>query len=357
MRLGVLLHDYSPGGTERMALRLAGEWARQGRQVMVICGNPEGFLKPDVPSGVTVIYPFDPMPRGWRSRQQLGRFAGAVCRERGLDALFVPGNFHFACIPAIRRHSQPELKLIAKLSNPVRRAGRGSLANWLAGQRAVSNLRFADAVVAMSQALAKEAEEGLGKLPFKVIDEPILDDETSTDHSAELRRGVIGAGRFVPQKDFELAIRAMAHLSVHNVALTLLGDGPSVERVSKLAAQFGIEKRVSFPGRVSDAGAWFRQAQVFLLSSLYEGYPAVLIEALAAGTRLVTTDCSPAIREIVTSCEIGEVVASRNAKELAAAIDRQLALGPVPQRLICELYRRFSRTRSAQRYLELFDSL
>lgn len=357
-KIGILLHDLSAGGTERIALRLAGEWARNGREITIICGDPTGPLKMMVPQGVTLKSPLQPLRRAWSSRDRLGSFAASTCRSHDILRLFVPGNFHFAALPALRASAPAGLKLVAKLSNPIARSDRGPLAQRYACSRAANNLRHSDAVVAMSLLLADDARLATGGVPLHVIDEPILDDHLNlVEEGRGQRAGVVAAGRFVPQKDFALAVRAMAHAKSLTTRLTVLGDGPKRAGVRSLALRLGVADRISLPGRVDDIRPWLERAKVFLISSRFEGFPAVAIEALAAGARLVTTDCTPAVREIVEGPEVGEVVPTRDPSLIAEALERQLLLGPVPNGVITDLHRRYSIGRAAASYLQLLDSL
>lgn len=356
-RLGVLLHDLSPGGTERIALRLAGEWARRGRDVSIFCGDPAGALRAQLPVGARVISPPGPIARAWRSRQRLGAWAATACREEKVEGLFIPGNFHVAALPALCGGRMQGMVVVCKLSNPVKRSDRGAGAQQYAQRRMAKRLRDADAVVAMSPALAEEASRTLGELPLRMIEEPILNDDPDENELTAERRGIVAAGRFVLQKDFALAVQTLAHVADQEAELTIVGDGPLLGDVRDLVAAAKLCARVHLPGRVGDVGPWFRRSRLLLLSSRYEGFPAVAVEALAAGARIVATDCSPAMYEIVNGSEFGEIVPSRNPRDLAAAIDRQLLQGPVPSAAIAALQQRFGLGRSAQRYLDLFDSL
>ncbi|HET7714135.1 MAG TPA: glycosyltransferase [Bauldia sp.] len=357
-RLGILLHDFSLGGTERIALRLAGEWTRRGREVSIFCGDPQGALRAGVPEGIRVISPLKPIARAWTSRRQLGVWAGAACRSAEIEGLFIPGNFHFASLPALSAGRSSAMVLVCKLSNPVKRPDRSPLAQQYSQMRMATRLRNADAVVAMSTALAEDARIGLGGLPFMVIEEPILDDHPpdGDDPPAE-RQGIVAAGRFVPQKNFGLAVQALARVADQEANLTIVGDGAELKQVREIARNMGLAERVHLPGRVSDVRQFLRGSRVLLLSSRYEGFPAIAVEALANGARIVATDCSPAIREIISSPDFGEIVPTRDPLDLAAAVDRQLNEAPVARRAIGRLHRRFGLGRSAQRYLELFDSL
>jgi len=88
----------------------------------------------------------------------------------------------------------------------------------------------------------------------------------------------------------------------------------------RLAGRLGIADRVSFEGEVADARAHIASAEVLLLSSTYEGYPAVVVEALAAGTYVVASACSPALVDLLDSPLLGRIVKSRRPEGYAQAI-------------------------------------
>jgi len=351
-KLAVLLHDLSPGGTERIALRLAGAWLALGREVTILCGAAEGPLTVRVPTGADLVSPREPIRRAPGSRRRLGRWAADECRRHGIGGLFVPGNFHFKVLDFFETGEPPIV--VAKLSNALCRLDRAPWAERASLFRMQRRLRRADRVVAMSPALAAEAQRLLGPLPITVIPEPVLDDGQGSATPAGERRGIIAAGRFAPQKDFAKAVECMAAVT-SGETLTILGDGEERGPVQAMVTRLGLGERIQLPGRVDCIDSSLRQAKVFLLSSRYEGYPAVLIEALAAGCRVVATACSPAIREIIDDPELGEVVESGAPADLAAAVERQLRLPPPSAEAVERIVAPHRMERVAPRYLTLFD--
>src|SRR3546814_2435399 len=95
-----------------------------------------------------------------------------------------------------------------------------------------------------------------------------------------------------PQKDFPTLLKAFALLrQEHPAKLIILGDGAGKEGLEALAETLGIRADVAFPGYVANPYAYFRHASLFVLSSAWEGLPNVLIEAMACGCPVVSTDC------------------------------------------------------------------
>jgi glycosyltransferase involved in cell wall biosynthesis len=355
-RLAILLHDFAPGGSERIAIRLANQWAQQGRAVTLITGNEGGALRAMVDDTVAVIAADPPVMRGWGMRRRLARRLPALVAAARPDLLFVPGNYHFPIVaPLTRQRRRPAI--VAKLSNPVTRKGR----NWLAKQLFDAVLRRrlgrVDAVVAMSPALAAEAEAVLGEGSVIPIAQPTLPDAPLPLAPAAAEPVIVAAGRFVAQKRFDLLLDALARLASADARLTLLGDGPRRSALSAQARRLGIDWRVAMPGHVDDIRATLDRARLCVISSDYEGYPAVAIEALAAGVPVVATDCSPAIREILCDPMRGMIVAPGDAAALAAAIDARLSAPPADRAILAETANGHRIGAIAAEYLALFDRL
>lgn len=333
MKIGILLHDFALGGVERVALRLARAWQAQGHTVLLLTGSTEGPLAGIVPAGMEQrMFPGAPDPR--RKIGALAQRAASVARP-DIDALFVPGNTYLPPLPALRRAWGKDLRIVAKVSNVLVRPDRSALRNRLFGMATGWRLGHADAVVAMSESLRAEcaALPFLRKAAVTAIDEPTLDvlpearDEAMPDATKAHRdpQRLCFVGRLEPQKDPARLLHALALLGDPAVRLDIVGDGSQRAELEALTGQLGIASQVQFHGFQPDPRGWLAAAHAMVLPSAYEGYPAVLVEAAAAGTFVVTTACSPAIAEIVVPGRTGLVVDAPGAGPLAAAIRTALA--------------------------------
>lgn len=352
-RIAIVLHDLSGGGTERIALRLAQGWKVLRREVVLLCGDPTGPLAP-LAEGIEIVSPPQPIARGWGSRRRLGRWVAEEVATGAIDGLFLPGNYHFPLLTMLAPLGAKRPRIVAKLSNSIDRQRRYDRFRPFWQPRMARRLARADAVVAMSPNLAEEARRVLGDLPLHVVPEPILDDDVVPPPSDLPRRGIAAAGRFAPQKNFGLLLDALAPIDDPAATLTIAGDGPERALLLRVAEQ-DLPGRVSLPGRLDDIAPLLRSSRLFVLSSRFEGYPAVLVEALANGCRLVATDCSPAVREIVRDPSIGEVVPPGDPIALAQAVRRQLGFAPPPTTAMTAIIAEHRLGRSAARFLELFD--
>jgi len=144
---------------------------------------------------------------------------------------------------------------------------------------------------------------------------------------------ILGVGRLTRQKDFLTLVRAFAELRRRRPArLIILGEGEARPALEALVAELGVDEDVALPGFRDNAPAYMARSALFVLSSVWEGLPTVLIEALAAGTSVVSTDCPSGPREILQEGRLGTLVPLGNAPALASAMEVALDCGgpPVP---------------------------
>ena len=141
---------------------------------------------------------------------------------------------------------------------------------------------------------------------------------------------VVAVGRLHPQKDFGVLLRAFHRLQQHIPSkLVILGEGEARAALEAEVARLAITDRVSLPGYVAAPGSYLAHADLFALSSLYEGFPTVLIEALACGCPVVSTDCPTGPHEILEGGRYGRLVPTGDPRGLAEAM-RATLLTPLP---------------------------
>lgn len=140
---------------------------------------------------------------------------------------------------------------------------------------------------------------------------------------------ILAVGRLVRVKNYVLLLRAFARLlSVEkNPHLIILGEGPERRALLRLAERLGIAARLMMPGKVTNPYVWMAHADLFVLSSNYEGWPNVLVEAMSLGLPVVSCDCPTGPREILSNGAFGLLVPVKNVKALAAAMRKQLHAG------------------------------
>ena len=145
---------------------------------------------------------------------------------------------------------------------------------------------------------------------------------------------ILGIGRLVPQKDFPTLLKAVAHVNrKYPARLLILGEGRERATLEALASELSIAKNVSLPGFEPNPYAFLARASVFVLSSAWEGLPNALIEALACGCPVVSTNCPSGPQEILSNGTFGPLVPVGDHLALAEAILQTLEHPPNVERL------------------------
>jgi glycosyltransferase involved in cell wall biosynthesis len=222
---------------------------------------------------------------------------------------------------------------------------------------------WADEIVAVSQGVADDLIDYTGLAPsrVRVIYNPVVTRELyqlaeqEVDHPWLLDRRVpvvLAVGRLTTQKDFPTLLRAFA-VARRDCAcrLVFLGDGEERSRLEELTRDLGIADAVEFLGFVQNPYAWMSRSQVLALSSRWEGLPTVLIEALAVGTPVISTDCPSGPREILADGEFGTLVPVGDVGALGRAIGGTLRT-PGDRARLKRRAEAFTLDRAVDNYLE-----
>lgn len=220
----------------------------------------------------------------------------------------------------------------------------------------------ADAVITPSQAASLDVARVAGlpaaqvlTVPSPLIASDLLEKASQpVDHpwlATKDRPVILGAGELCARKDFATLIRAFARVRPELPArLVILGEGRQREELQTLARDLGVAGDVSLPGFVRNPYAYMARADVFALTSRWEGFGNVLAEALAVGTPVVSTDCPSGPREILREGRYGTLVPVGDAARLAMAL-LHLLRDPPPRRHSLEAARPYEVSRAVAAYL------
>ena len=186
----------------------------------------------------------------------------------------------------------------------------------------------ADQVIAICQGVKNDLIENFGvKVPVDVI----YNAGFEQDIYQKMQQGsdlvvapiqLVACGRLTEQKGFDILIDAIANIQINeDFKLWILGTGPDEQKLKKQVSENGLSEKIIFTGFVDNPYSYFKEADIFLLSSRWEGFGNVITEAMACGTAVVATNCDFGPNEIITHEENGLLVPTNNPEKLARAIE------------------------------------
>ncbi|CAI9120176.1 glycosyltransferase [Brytella acorum] len=330
MTIGVVIHDFSLGGSERIAIRLANYWSEQGHDVTVFCGREHGQMLGLVSKTVKIVTSIPVIVRGRNSVQTLAYAAQKYFTLNPVDFCYVPGNYHWPVsyrLGKIPISSRPII--VSQISSLIYKPNRKPIFQKLFNFRMRILLKKSDVVVAMDPITAQQSNAILGRDDTIVIPLPALPVRSFplSDLPSAVPYSVMAAGRLTEQKGFDTLINAFRLVvNVHPEArLTIYGEGEDRSALEFQIETLQLQNNVHLFGYVSNIIPFLKENSLFVLSSRREGYGAVLLEALDAGCRIVTTDCTPAIRDIFLNTLVGKVVPVDDVLKLSKAIIEELS--------------------------------
>ena len=185
--------------------------------------------------------------------------------------------------------------------------------------------RWASALVVQTHSLQPWGESLVGAEKVYIVPNPVSSPGLSSGVEEHEDNTIVAAGRLVEQKGFDVLLQAVAQCKCQ-WSLKIIGDGPLRAQLENQAKQLGIADKVHFVGRVDDPNIIFRDASLFVLSSRYEGFPNVLVEAMACGLPAVSFDCASGPGEIVRQGVDGLLVPPGDASAMANAIDELMLM-------------------------------
>ncbi len=381
MLLALFIYGLTGGGATRRVITLAEGWARRGHEVRLLVVRPEGPLYERVRKGPLKLVPLDfgpldPLLKKLPRRQQifLSRWPLARYLRQEPPEIFLSAANHVHLVSlSARKKSREAIPLVLRVSNHIRasltqKKGLKAFKSRLRLHFLKKSLSQADFIVAVSQGVL---EDLLTLVPFppqktSVIYNPIDVKEIQRLAAQPVSHPwlrekkypvVLGAGRLSAQKDFSTLLRAFAILRQrHPARLIILGEGKQRRKLEDLALKLGIRENVDLPGFSPNPWAYMARSDLFVLSSKWEGLPGVLLEALAVGCPVVSTDCPSGPREILKQGRLGPLVPVGESKALAQAMEKVLK-APPPRELLIARAKDFDLEKAVEAYLAVFEKV
>jgi glycosyltransferase involved in cell wall biosynthesis len=195
--------------------------------------------------------------------------------------------------------------------------------------------KFASSIVAVSEGIKTDLIQNfsVNEDKIRIIYNPIDIQRIHAESQISLGKEgwdtpfakVIAIGRLAPQKGFDLLIEAFSQIVTETDArLFILGDGPEKNTLKKRVKALGMSERIYFMGFQKNPYQFLSRADIFVLSSRYEGLPMVLLESLACGVPVIATDCESGPREILEGGRVGLLIPKEDTGALAGAMSEML---------------------------------
>jgi glycosyltransferase involved in cell wall biosynthesis len=337
-KIAVFVPTLAFGGVERVMVNLAEGFSERGFDVDLVAPQIAGEFHEQLPAKVRLVH-----LNAGRVLTSLPRFIEYMRRERPSAVIAAMEHSSVAAIWGRAIASVPT-RVIATVHTNLTEIVKHAPSSKVRLVPLVCRLFLhrADAIIAVSQGVADDLAEHAPKSRsrLKVIYNPIITEsilgqaKQPVDHPwfhPAQPPVILGAGRLVPQKDFATLLRAFADVRQQRSArLLILGEGPERQRLEALAAELGVDQDVCLLGYEPNPYRYMSKAAVFVMSSAWEGFGNVLVEALASGAPVVATDCRNGPREILAAVGQGRLAPVGDAVALAKEISETLDSPSIP---------------------------
>jgi glycosyltransferase involved in cell wall biosynthesis len=357
--ISILLPDLRGGGAERVMIDLAREFAHLGHSVEFVLMQAVGDFLPEAQRHFAV---HDlAISRTRRVSVRLARYL----RNRKPNAV-IANMWPLTSAAVIgKAFSRQPCRLLLVEHNTLTRqyASWGRLHGLFMSVSMATTYRFADRIAAVSEGsaidtarLARVASDRVTVLHNPIPQRPMPNPDASamadTLWACPPGQRILNVGSLKDQKNHALLLRAFAAMSRAEARLMLLGKGENETALRTLASDLGIANRVIFAGFHADPSPFYATADLFALSSDYEGLPTVLIEAMSFGLQVVSTDCPSGPAEILQGGLFGRLVPVGDALALARAMQDALD-APVNRDALIRRSADFAPEIAARKYLDL----
>jgi glycosyltransferase involved in cell wall biosynthesis len=353
--LTLVIASLGAGGAERVLSALANRWHRDGDHVTVVTFAAPGDDFFSLAPGVERVS----LDRLAPSRNAVGasfaNLARVVALRRAIERTSPDAVVSFIDqTNVLTLAATAGLRVAVVISERIDPARHPLGRVWHFLRRVT--YRRATFVVVQHERFSGFFASFVPRRKLRVIPNPIAAEAMVT--SANRALTVVAVGRLTHQKGFDLLLRAFAKASrAHEYwSLILCGEGADRDDLAALAGDLGVAERVIFRGRCAN---WWNMvpAEIFALSSRYEGFPNALAEAMSSGLAVVAFDCSPVIREVIRHRIDGIVVPGEDVLALAGALEELMGGARLRRELAArapEVRERYSLDRIAPIWRQMF---
>ncbi len=322
MKILCFIYSLGPGGAERVLSILTSRWAQKGYDVAIVTYD----------QGASSFFPISNKVNIIKTRLSGGslprRFVNHLKRPfifrqiiKNLSPDIIISFMDKTNLLVLVASSYLKIPVIISERIDPRSPSPGVIVSFLR--------RFIYKKAAALIALSKEQANWFKNLCEQVIfiPNPIEISKDKPYATVDREHTIIAVGRLTKQKGFDLLLQAFCkiHSDFPEWKLVIYGQGPEKERLEDLACKLKINEKVTFAGLTKELPMIFLKAGIFVLPSRWEGFPNVLIEAMAAGCPVIATDCTDSILDIVSHEESGILVPTEDIDALAMALKSLLS--------------------------------
>ena len=360
LHIAFVIGSMRAGGAERATVNLINSLIRKNVRIDLVLVERTGEFLLLIDPEINIVD-----LKSKSSRRSKGNFKEYL-KTFQPDMIFAVQNHVQLMVLAAARELNSKARIILNEQSTFSKNIRG-LKGFV--QRILSKKYFKDAsvITAVSSGVADDLKRRFPALSskIKVIHNPVLNEvvfKLMNEEPEHLwfrsrQRIIVSAGRLIKSKNFSLLIEAFGSMENRKeYKLVIFGEGEYRNELEALIKKMNLGDLVSLPGYEKNPYRYFRAAELFVLSSDYEGLPGVLIEALACGCKCVSTDCENGPAEILENGKYGWLSPVASKELLTSAMQNALSSSADKNKLI-ERANDFQSDKISNRYLQLFRTI
>lgn len=364
-KIAFFMHNFNGGGAEKVTITLANNLANRGHIVSIIVKDNIGILKDTIESKVEI----ENLDIQSKSKSKIIKniinikYLKQIIEEQRFDVMISvtsPMNLVAAISNAL---SKNKIKLYATVHSMISKERKSF--NIVRHKL----LKYFDKYITKTIVVSREAEQdyietiGVDEKKTTTIYNPVVSNKLFDLQNKDINhkwlnsnreyKTILAVGRLTEAKNYEMLLRAISIVKqILDIRLIILGEGELEQHLKELSKKLEIDNIVDFYGFINNPYPYFKKCDLYTLTSNWEGLPSVLIEAMACGCNIVSTECPSGPKEILQNGKYGKLTPVNDVEKLAYAI-REALESKIDKISQVERAREFSIDNSIKNYLEL----
>jgi len=332
-KISLIIHDYQVGGLEKAFISLANSFCLFFKSVELISLDDFGPLEPSVSHNVHKV-----ILKSKKYRTFISKLTTHINKSRPdiiYTGLFSSGLS--AVISKFFAKHKPIIIVGVKNNYSIKYLIPDNIKDkYVLKYIAPTLFKFANYFICSSKGIAEEFNKHVivQNDRIKVIHEPVefkslIDDKEKINnihiknfYNINYKYNILSVGRLVEQKGYDFLIKVAKELKEKKLSfsLTIIGDGPLRSELNNLIDKYFLQKNVKLVGFKADPFPYIKSADLFIVSSKWEGLNIALIEAMSMGIKVISTDCPYGPSEVLMNGQYGKLVPNQNIEKMTEAI-------------------------------------